>query len=188
MMNRIGVSAAALVALLLTGWSAQASTVPFVYQGTTISCPDSGMPPCGSQLFSGDPFVGSIEVDSSAVVPGTSIGVGSILDLEFMLGDSIEFNSGNTTAVAGSINLDATGAVQGGILVFDTDAIASAPGSMLQLNFGSSIWTIQMTLEGQTETIASGSGKLTVVPVPGALLLFAPALLGFVGLRRKTIA
>jgi hypothetical protein len=185
MKNRILFAATTMVALLVTGWSAHADTVSFAYQGTVLSCPDTGMPPCGSQLFTGDAFIGSIDVDGNAVLPNGSIGTGAVVDLQFLLGAFIGFNSGNTTPVAGTINLDGAGAVQGGSMAFHTDAIAGAPGSTLSLNFGSTLWTIQALIGGNTVTIASGVGKLTQVPVPGALLMFAPALLGFLGLRRK---
>ncbi|MFK7885557.1 MAG: hypothetical protein AB8G16_01720 [Gammaproteobacteria bacterium] len=180
-------AASALGAMLMMGVSAQASTVQLGFSGVLLSCPDTDFLPCGTDLFAGDAVSGTIIANESAVIPdGGQIGTGDIVNYDFNLGGALMINSGNSTALSSTINLDDNLEVTGGSLVVSADNLfGELETTMVTLNFGSGFWNASVTVNGETFQIANGAGKLAVVPVPGALLLFGPALLGFLGLRRK---
>lgn len=180
-------AASALGALLMMGVSAQASTVQLGFSGVLLSCPDTDFLPCGTDLFSGDAVSGQITVDAAAVVPdGGQIGTGDLVSYDFDLGGALMLSDSNSTAVSSFINLDENLEVLGGSLILEAENLfGDLETTLVTLNFGSSFWTALVTVNGETFEIANGAGKLAVVPVPGALLLFGPALLGFLGLRRK---
>lgn len=181
-------AAALLTAIGFTGMSAQASTISFAYDGVVLSCPDTGYLPCGSDLFVGDAISGVLDVDMAAVVPNGQIGSGDVVSYAFDFGGGLEFNDGNSTVASSFIGLDDDANPIAGSITFEggNPLPGVIGGSTVILNIGSSFWSAQvMDDEGHLIEIANGVGKMTVVPVPGALLLFAPALLGFLGLRRK---
>jgi hypothetical protein len=175
-----------LGALLMTGLSANASTITYAYDGVVLSCNDLGILPCGSSLFVGDGIGGLLEVQAAAVVPNGQIGASDIASYNFDFGSIVSFNSGNSMITQSFIGVDAAGDLDGGALVISAVMIIpGTDGQRLTLNFGSSFWNITAFVGGDNIVVANGVGKLTQVPVPGALLMFAPALLGFLGLRRK---
>ena len=177
----------AAAALAVTGVSAQASTVSFDYDGVVRQCPDNALVGiCGNSLAVDDLTIGSLEVDMAAAVPGNQIGSDDIVSYSFDFGD-LSFNSDNSTIVSSFIRVDEFGELDAGSLMLNSTTALDAGVSTLTLNFGSFAWDVIATIDGQNVLIASGIGKASVapIPVPGALLLFGPALLGFLGLRRR---
>ncbi len=178
--------AALLTAIGFTGMSAQASTISFAYDGVLLSCPDTGFLPCGTDMFTGDPISGVLEVDMAAVVPNGQIGSGDVVSYSFNFGGGLEFNDGNSIVASSFIGLDDNAEPVAGSIRFEGGSpLPSIGDAAVILNIGSNFWSAQVLVDGELIEIANGVGKITAVPVPGALLLFAPALLGFLGLRRK---
>lgn len=179
------IAASLLGTLMLAGLSANASTVTFIFGGTVLSCNNAGIDPCGTSLFAGDSVGGSLDVDSAALVPGEQVDASEIAGYSFDFGPDLSFNTGNSNIDQSFIGVDAFGELDGGALVISaTMLIPGSDTNTLTLNFGSSFWTIFADVNGVSTLVANGVGKLTIIPVPGALLMFAPALLGFLGLRR----
>jgi len=180
-------AASVFAALVMTGLSAQASTITYAYDGTVRTChvnPAIGI--CGSTLDVDDAIGGFLEIDEAAIVPGGQVGSGDIVSYSFDFGVDLSFNSGNSTITQSFISVDAGGELDAGALVLSSTMVLPGIGSeMLTLNFGAASWEIIATIDGVDTLVASGVGKITAVPVPGALFLFGPALLGFLGLRRR---
>lgn len=179
--------ASAAGAMLMLGASAQASTVQFAFGGVLLSCPDTGFLPCGEELNTGDSVGGQITVNADAIVPdGGQVGTGDLVSYDFDFGGALVISDSNSTAISSFINIDENLEVLGGSLILEaTSLFGGTEATMVTLNFGSGFWNASVTVDGETVQIANGAGKLALVPVPGALLLFGPALLGFLGLRRK---
>ncbi len=175
--------AALMTAIGFTGMSAQASTISFAYDGVVLSCPDTGFLPCGTDLFIGDAISGVLEVDMAAVVPNGQIGSGDIVSYAFDFGGGLEFSDANSIVTSSFIGLDDSSEPIGGSITFEGGSLLS--DSMAVINIGANFWSAQVLVDGHLIEIANGVGKMTTIPVPGALLLFGPALLGFLGLRRK---
>jgi hypothetical protein len=180
-------AASALGAMLMMGASAHASTVQFAFSGVLLSCPDTGFLPCGDELNSGDSVGGLITVNAAAIVPdGGQIGTGDLVGYNFDFGGALIINDSNSSAISSFVNVDENLEVLGGSLILEASSLfGGTEATMVTLGFGSGFWTAEVTVDGETFLIANGAGKLALVPVPGALLLFGPALLGFLGLRRK---
>ena len=70
-----------------------------------------------------------------------------------------------------------------GTLTIGSEVLAIAPDFTTILNLVSGIYTVSFDVLPTTGNMSFG---VSAVPVPAALFLFAPALLGFLGMRRKT--
>ncbi|BDZ74626.1 hypothetical protein GCM10025856_23450 [Methylophaga marina] len=70
-----------------------------------------------------------------------------------------------------------------GTLTIGSEIFAIAPDFTTILNLVSGIYTVSFDVLPTTGNMSFG---VSAVPVPAALFLFAPALLGFLGMRRKT--
>lgn len=157
----------------------------FAYDGSVLSCPDTGFPPCGDTLFPGDDVNGLLVADTGDDPSPTSISSSRFTSFSFQFGDIIDINSSNSMLVGGLLHLDSAMNVAGGSLVIITDAIPDTPTTRLTLQLGASFWAAGVQVGDSYQNIANGVGKLRIIPVPGAVFLFAPALLAFLGLRRR---
>ena len=70
-----------------------------------------------------------------------------------------------------------------GTLTIGSYVFAVAPDFTTILNLAAGIYSVSFDIK---PAIGNMSFGVSAVPVPAALFLFAPALLGFLGLRRKT--
>lgn len=175
--------------LMMTGASAYASTVDFIFSGVVLSCPDTGFLPCGTDINTHDPVSGVFTVDAAAIIPNSQLTTDEIVSYSFDLGGPLSLDDGNSSAVSSSVFIDDSLNVVAGSLILNAPGLFGGMDvTDVTLNFGSNFWFATVTVDNETIEIANGVGKLAIVPVPGALLLFAPALLGFLGLRRKAAA
>ena len=179
-------AASVLSGMMMLGASAHAATVDFIFSGVILNCPDTGFLPCGTTVNTGDDVDGVLTVDMAAVMPNGAITTSDIAGYDFNLGGPLMLDDGNSTAVSSSLLLDASSEVFAGSLVLNSPGLFGGMDvTDVTLNFGSNFWFATVTVNNETIEIANGVGKIALVPVPGALLMFAPALLGFLGLRRK---
>ncbi|BDZ74625.1 hypothetical protein GCM10025856_23440 [Methylophaga marina] len=69
-----------------------------------------------------------------------------------------------------------------GTLTIGTEVFAVTPDFTTILNLAAGIYSVTFDI---TPALGNMSFGVSAVPVPAALFLFAPALLGFLGMRRK---
>lgn len=183
-----GILAASLLGLMMSA-PANASTIDYIFSGVLISCPDTGFLPCGDTVNSGDSVSGLISFDAAAVVPGGTLGSGDYAGYSFDFGGPLVFDDSASSVVSSFLALDDDLAITGGSVRFTIPMLfASGEITDVVLTFGADQWFAEVMDGTHPVTIASGVGKIAIVPVPGALLMFAPALLGFLGLRRRNAA
>lgn len=177
------------LAAVWAGWAlapgAAASTMTFTYDGTVESCPDTGIPPCGVILFEGDAVGGPFVVDAAAV-SGSGFDFTDVVAFSVMVGQFFAVSSDNSALVGGKVQLDGSGLVTGGSLTILATALPDAPPTEVILDFDTNTWLAQALIPGLPDPvfIASGTGSLTPVPLPGALGLLIPAL-GALGVLRR---
>ena len=176
----------ALAALWLGVPANAASTVTYQYTGTVLDCPVTGIPPCGVILFPGDSLSGPYVVDAAAAAPGGSFSYTDVLSFATMVGDFFAVTSDNSSLIDGEVFLDDKGGVIGGSLVILATALPDAPPTQVSLDLTAGTWMAEVILPDMDPIfISSGTGKLTLVPIPGALFLFAPALALLAAVRRR---
>lgn len=185
-MKARGIALTLCLAFGLLSPAALGSTLLFDYGGIVRACPATSNPPCGDTLFPDDLVTGLLEADISHLGgAGGKITYHQFLGFTIAVGDFLVVDTSNSDLVNGGIEVDANGNVLGGFLVFEGDALMTGQTMRLSLNMGSSFWAATIDVGGDQVLIANGVGKLAPVPVPGALVLFATALAGLVGLRRR---
>ncbi len=178
---------ALVLAALASLMPAQAATVTYAYNGDVQSCPVTGIPPCGVILFPGDSIAGLIMVDSGAT---DGFAFGDVSAFSILVGEFFSVGSDNSAMVDGKVSLDGAGNVTGGTLTILATALPDAPPTEVILDFDTNTWFAQALVPGVPDPvfIASGSGglQLAPVPLPGAVVFMAPALLSLVTLRRQS--
>ncbi len=181
------------MAMLLVSFSSHAASVNVTFSGVTG--------------FNPGPYTSGTAYSGSFVINGTDVATATVDDLQITVGgDSYSATGGSLNQFAGQFftvgsfsSYTSTGspyalegfsvdwrAPAGG--VFSSSTVVASNLTEADLNYKRVyIDFVQGNLIDAADAISFSSVNVSAVPVPAALFMFAPALLGFMGLRRKTL-
>jgi len=183
-----------LMAMLLVSFSSHAASVNVTFSGVAG--------------FNPGPYTSGTAYSGSFVINGTDVATATVDDLQITVGgDSYSATGGSLNQFAGKFftvggfsGFTSTGspytlegfsvdwrAPAGGVFSSSTvvaNNLTEADLTYWKVNIDFVEGTFGGILIDQADAISFSS--VSAVPVPAALFMFAPALLGFMGLRRKT--
>ena len=164
----------------------------------------------GAPTFNPGPYTWGTPYSGSFVINGTDVATATVDDLQITVGGdiytatggSLNQFSGQFFSVGGFTSYSSAGspytfegfsvdwrAPIGG--VFSSSTVVASNLTEADLNYRRTYidfveGSYGGTIIDQADTISFSSVHVSAVPVPAALFMFAPALIGFMGLRRKT--